>query len=322
MTGGFASDPAIQPCSRERSFIEVVVVGDDQAPLPDMVLELREPGSHRVVRARTDKHGRFRFRGLKPGAHDVRLPGVDPSLWRPLGWMALKPEGEAASEPPWAEPPPDEAITWTCRGHETLGIVAARLGLRPSRLVEQQQGAAPAQDVPLAQGAVLQAEPPPVRWESVATGRRQVLHRIGLPVSLVLRMRDDLHAPRGRRPYLLKISLETGAALPHRRGTTDEEGRVVELLPPSASSGELLLDLGSGAPVKMKLRFAALPIPAEDAGLQPRLENLGYPCGGERGAPGPHTRAALQWFQYASGLPVTGEADADTRLLLFALHQS
>ncbi|QQR48464.1 peptidoglycan-binding protein [Myxococcus xanthus] len=154
------------------------------------------------------------------------------------------------------------------------------------------------------------------------TGYRQVLHRIGLPVSLVLRLRDDVHGPRGRRPYLLKVTLDTGATLPHRKGTTDEEGRVVELLPPTASSGELLLDLGAGAPLKTKLRFAALPVPSEDEGLQPRLENLGYPCGGERGAPGPHTRAALQWFQYASGLPITGAPDADTRLLLFALHQS
>ncbi|MGO4781865.1 peptidoglycan-binding protein, partial [Lysobacter sp. 2RAB21] len=56
------------------------------------------------------------------------------------------------------------------------------------------------------------------------------------------------------------------------------------------------------------------------SGLQHRLNNLGFDCGGEDGDIGDATRDALLRFQRAQGLAESGEADEDTRARLDALH--
>jgi len=52
--------------------------------------------------------------------------------------------------------------------------------------------------------------------------------------------------------------------------------------------------------------------PAEVSALEQRLNDLGYMTGESDGAFDADTRAALESFQQANGLEVTGEADADT----------
>ena len=56
-------------------------------------------------------------------------------------------------------------------------------------------------------------------------------------------------------------------------------------------------------------------------GIQKRLENLGFDCGGETDF-GNRTRAALARFQKKFGLPVTGKPDDDTRRALEKEHLS
>lgn len=49
---------------------------------------------------------------------------------------------------------------------------------------------------------------------------------------------------------------------------------------------------------------------------QERLHNLGFPVDGERGAPGPRTRAAVRAYQRGQGLPETGQlADVQRELI-------
>jgi hypothetical protein len=54
---------------------------------------------------------------------------------------------------------------------------------------------------------------------------------------------------------------------------------------------------------------------------QERLHNLGFPVDGERGAPGPRTRAAVRAFQRAQGLPETGQL-ADVQRELIRQHDA
>ncbi len=56
------------------------------------------------------------------------------------------------------------------------------------------------------------------------------------------------------------------------------------------------------------------------AGVQDRLNNLGYDCGDEQGEIGPETKAALQAFQSDFGLTPTGEIDDATRRILQQEH--
>ncbi|MFP2911382.1 peptidoglycan-binding domain-containing protein, partial [Pyxidicoccus sp. 3LFB2] len=75
-------------------------------------------------------------------------------------------------------------------------------------------------------------------------------------------------------------------------------------------------------PEPLTLRWALhlQPLVSFDAdslrAAQERLHNLGFPVDGERGAPGPRTRAAVRAFQRSHGLPETGQlADVQRELI-------
>ena len=57
---------------------------------------------------------------------------------------------------------------------------------------------------------------------------------------------------------------------------------------------------------------------AEVEALQARLNAVGFPAGSADGQFGGKTESAVRAFQAAAGLPETGEADAETRRLLFS----
>lgn len=59
---------------------------------------------------------------------------------------------------------------------------------------------------------------------------------------------------------------------------------------------------------------------AETRGLQQRLNNIGFWCGAEDGDAAEYTVAALEAFQAAHGLPVTGERDEATQRALDGAH--
>ncbi|WP_164016226.1 peptidoglycan-binding domain-containing protein [Pyxidicoccus trucidator] len=73
-------------------------------------------------------------------------------------------------------------------------------------------------------------------------------------------------------------------------------------------------------PVTLRWALQLHPLMSFDAdalrAAQERLHNLGFPADGERGAPGPRTRAAVRAFQRSHGLPETGQlADVQRELI-------
>lgn len=105
-------------------------------------------------------------------------------------------------------------------------------------------------------------------------------------------------------------------------GTTTGDGAVEAEIPADATDGTLFLKLRDddetdGFP--FPLQIGHLDPIEEISGVQARLENSGFHCGGETSL-GPKTRAALMGFQKKMGIEPTGDLDDDTRQQLQSLH--
>ncbi|WP_228558146.1 peptidoglycan-binding protein [Myxococcus sp. AB056] len=316
-------DPAVAPCPLQagKGQVEVVVVDDRETPLSGVAVELAQGAADEALRTRTDEHGVALFEGLVEGRYRFRLLDVEPALWRVLGRLPLPPRAAGAA-PRWSSVSLPKPLSWTCEGTESLAVLAAKLGVRPSRLIDASTGQPLTPEVAPAPGTRVEVLPFSHEWTTVETGFRHVVHRIGLPLSLVVVLRDGTHHPRAHQPYLLKVWLDDEEELPAREGMTDAEGRMAQVLPARAARGEVTVSPGRDDERKVTLRFAALRATSAPEGLQERLENLGFSCGGERGQFGPKTRLAVEWFQYALGLPPSGEADEATCAALGLLHRS
>lgn len=320
-----AAEGAVAPCPLEKGPIEVLVVGDDGKWLPGVTLELVKREGQKVLRSRTDEKGHCRFTGLIVGAYDLRLPKVDGGLWRVVGMQELEEPKEKEGTPPapFGTPPVDkdvDGLTYRARGGESASVLAYQYGVNPAALLGA-DGRPVGDERPLREGEAVRVPALTRRAEEVRTGRRYIVHRALVPYAFVLRLRDGYHGPRASVPYLLKLKLSDGRELPSREGRTDEEGRVVESIPPETAEGELVL-AGGGQAERFKLKVAPPPPVDEVAGLRERLDNLGFSCGGEQGALGEKTRNAVRWFQYALGLAATGEPDDTTRAALRSVHGS
>ena len=119
--------------------------------------------------------------------------------------------------------------------------------------------------------------------------------------------------PRANESYTLIVD---GNLL---SGTTDDDGRLEQTVPPDAKKAKLLvgeaqdeyiLNLGHVAPVD------------EVAGVQARLNNLGFYSGKLDGVLGPETKAALKCFQIKYELSESGELDEVTKNKLLDVHGS
>jgi hypothetical protein len=125
----------------------------------------------------------------------------------------------------------------------------------------------------------------------------------GRPVHLRVRLLAA-GKPIADEPYLLEVNDE------RINGATDGDGLLEELIPPSTT--EALLHLQKSK-VNLQLLIGHVGPIEEIAGVQARLNNLGYHCGDEDGIMNPLTTSALQAFQETKKLPVTGEPDQTTR---------
>jgi N-acetylmuramoyl-L-alanine amidase len=133
--------------------------------------------------------------------------------------------------------------------------------------------------------------------------------RKGVPALFRMQVFDD-DAPRRQQHYRFVVD---GRII---EGTTDAEGVVEQRVPPGAREGELIFPDG----VHLQVLFGHLDPPGELAGIQQRLNNLGFNAGTEDGGTSPATASALSAFQERVGLPVTGRADQATKDKLVALH--
>ena len=88
-------------------------------------------------------------------------------------------------------------------------------------------------------------------------------------------------------------------------------------MPGEAKSARLLLANGSEA---YDVAIGGLDPIESVSGVQHRLSNLGYDCGGESGEAGDATRAAVLAFQRAQKLKETGVIDDATRARLRDRH--
>lgn len=91
--------------------------------------------------------------------------------------------------------------------------------------------------------------------------------------------------------------------------------------PKDVERGERSAPQADFVPVRAEPSALAQPQRLEGAeveALQARLNAVGFPAGSADGQFGGKTESAVRAFQAAAGLPETGEADAETRRLLFS----
>jgi hypothetical protein len=139
---------------------------------------------------------------------------------------------------------------------------------------------------------------------------KHAFKRKGEPTRLKLQLLS-MGEPRRCEPYTLTF----GEKVVH--GTTDGEGNIDEPIPGESKSATLMLNNGAET---YQVGIGGLDPIEEVSGVQHRLGNLGFDCGGEEGEVGDATRKALLAFQRAEGLPETGEIDDATRAKLGERH--
>lgn len=100
-------------------------------------------------------------------------------------------------------------------------------------------------------------------------------------------------------------------------GTTGGDGLLEHVLPANAKEGKLLL---RGGKEEYPVRIGHLDPMDEIAGVQQRLNNLGFNGGAEDGQMNDALQAALKAFQLQRGLQPTGELDAATKAKLEEAH--
>lgn len=139
---------------------------------------------------------------------------------------------------------------------------------------------------------------------------RHKFKRRGEPTRLKLQL-QDLGKPRRNVAYTLAF----GDAVIH--GTTDGEGKIDQPIPGETKIATLTL--GDGSEVYQVVIGELDPVD-QLTGVQHRLNNLGFDCGGEDGELGEATRDALRRFQRANALDESGEPDQATKAKLVELH--
>ena len=148
-------------------------------------------------------------------------------------------------------------------------------------------------------------------------GETEMRHRFvrrGEPSLLRLKfMRGN--EPRANEPYQLTIDDQTFS------GTTQPDGRVEVRIPGNARKGKI--SIGSGEDQdEYPLNLGKMDPITEISGIQARLNNLAFDCGGTSGRLNETTEAALFAFQRAHDLTETGRPDDQTRAKLREVHGS
>jgi len=149
------------------------------------------------------------------------------------------------------------------------------------------------------------------REESGGTEQRHRFKKKGTPAKLRLQIMED-DQPRANVDYTLVIDGQIFS------GTTDGDGKIEQSIPPNAKKGVLILE--NDTPISLQLGHID-PIEMI-TGVQQRLLNLGFDCGGVNGNLDPETKKALREFQETYGLTVSGELDTPTKDKLLQKHGS
>ena len=247
---------------------------------------------------------------------------------------------------------PKARETWhEVREDEDLPIIAAQYGIRDWKLIyddsknEELRKKRPDPYVLYKGDKVWIPEVEPKEFDAATNQRhRYVLYQPKQPLHVY--MEDEDGSRRANRRYEIWIEGRR-----YHEGETREDGLIFKLVPlvpeveirlwaekPEEAEDEELPDDEAGPDegdeedvveydweedyVVYRLEMAHLDPPDTVEGVQDRLSNLGYYIPDEeKGEPGEYTREALEEFQAAHLLEVTGEIDEPTRDLLVELHE-
>jgi Putative peptidoglycan binding domain len=200
------------------------------------------------------------------------------------------------------------------RQGECLSTIAARYGFDSWRLLYDHpqnrdfRKKRPNPDVILAGDRVFIPDP----RERIAECLTQSSHKFrrkAVKTSLRIRLVDKDGEPIAQKRYLLRLGSK------ELEGETDAGGCLEHPIPPSADRADLSVEdlLEEGKTHRYSLRIGHLDPIEELAGVQARLNNLGYPCGSSNGEMNADTVDAIEQFQGDQGLAIDGDLTDETR---------
>lgn len=304
--------------------VEVLVLRDDERPMHDVEIVLYSPstGHHRDV---TDARGRCRFEGIPVGETTrVSIAELDCDAWELVTTRRMAASRAASSvgpspsiDAPVARPPTTHVVA----PGECLYRIAHAHGFLPTTLWDRNASKWGPHDrkgsLPL--GLELDVPARRVGVADVPAGHLAVLHRIGLPVVMTLRIVDADGEVWAGSPYVLSLRASSGP-VPTQAGITDSEGRLHVPVMPDVTHAQLRIELdGPGRQWTVDLRIGDLRPADTPEGAKARLWNLGY-----RGGANLLWREAdvLADFQRHVLDEEPGALDEATARALTDLHQS
>ncbi len=144
------------------------------------------------------------------------------------------------------------------------------------------------------------------KFESCTTDGRHRFIRRGVPSSFHIRLLDARGRPRADLDYTLTVEGHVYS------GKTSAEGKIRIPVAPNAKRGRLLITT-DGMQEKYELNLGHLDPIDSLSGVQQRLSNMGFDCGGEGAESGGQLRSAILAFQSKYNLSLSGEADEATK---------
>lgn len=192
------------------------------------------------------------------------------------------------------------------------GIPVDKIWDHPDNSALRQSGRKPAI---LYEGDELTIPDLETREESCVTEVRHRFRCLVPSVQLKVRFLQQ-GSPRADEPYVLNVDGELS------RGNLNSDGWLQVHVP--ADTRKAIIRLGEEERnEKYLLKIGRLDPVSEICGVQQRLNNMGYYCGGNDGRlRGDMVRSAVKRFQAAYGLEETGELDEQTKERLSREHGS
>lgn len=280
----------VAPCPHGRQRLEVIVIGDDEHPLRDLAVQLRD--GDRAQDDRTCAQGHCAFDGVPPDvAVRLSLVELDADAWELIATFPLRPDlvpGTAGAWRSGAAPVDTPPTTHTIAAGECLLRIGYERGVLPETIWSYRPNAAVwskyHDKAIVSPGLVMQIPPRRLRWIEVRGGQLAIIHRIGVPIMMSIRVVDPAGRPYARCRYVLMLTRAGGEALPHSTGLTDDRGVLCATAEPDVVHGSLIVEpRGSLRRWRLALDIGTLGPANEPGGAYARLENLGLP-GHDRGA--------------------------------------
>ena len=72
----------VQPCEDQKTWVEVQLVDDDGAPVPDRAYRVQLPDGS-LMTGTLDSEGKVRFDSIIPGTCQIEFPDIHSREWKP-----------------------------------------------------------------------------------------------------------------------------------------------------------------------------------------------------------------------------------------------